>query len=136
MIGELKPREIEALLRESRIARIAISPPPGGEHPLLVPIPCFYANGAFHVRSGPGQKIEAMRRNPHVTVEADRFRATNDWESVVAQGWYRELSTPGERIATKSVIEEMSGESLAIGENSILFQIIVTSVTGRFERPG
>jgi nitroimidazol reductase NimA-like FMN-containing flavoprotein (pyridoxamine 5'-phosphate oxidase superfamily) len=135
VIGSLDREAIEVLLTEARIARLAIHPLPGNDHPLLVPIPCFYTGGSFVVLSGPGQKIEAMRRNPRVTVEVDRFRATNDWESVVAQGSYRELTSKIERQLAIESIAALSGEPVVIGENSILFQIIIVSLSGRYERP-
>ena len=135
MIGTLTRNAIEELLTNARIARLAVHPLPGNEHPLLVPIPCFYRSGRFYVLSGSGQKIEAMRRNPSVTLEIDRFRATNDWESVVVQGRYEELSTGPERAAALSTIEAISGESPVIDENSILFRITAGSTSGRFERP-
>jgi nitroimidazol reductase NimA-like FMN-containing flavoprotein (pyridoxamine 5'-phosphate oxidase superfamily) len=135
VIGSLDREAMEALLTEARIARLAIHPLSPNDHPLLVPIPCFYAGGSFVVLSGPGQKIEAMRRNPQVTVEADRFRATNDWESVVVQGTYQELTLANERERALESIEALSGEPVAIGENSILFRIIRVSMTGRYERP-
>lgn len=135
MIGELDQNEIEELLKSARIARLAAHPLPGNTHPLLVPIPCFYREKRFYVLSGPGQKIEAMRRNRNVTLEVDRFRATDVWESVVVQGWYEELAAEPERAVALATIEAISGESLAISENSILFQIMTVSASGRFERP-
>lgn len=135
MIGTLDREGIEELLTAAQIARLAVHPLPGNEYPLLVPIPCFYRDGCFFVLSGPGQKIEAMRRNPNVTVEIDRFRAVNDWESVVIQGRYREFEAGPDRLPAIAAIESISGEPLAIGENSILFQIIIRATSGRFERP-
>jgi nitroimidazol reductase NimA-like FMN-containing flavoprotein (pyridoxamine 5'-phosphate oxidase superfamily) len=135
MIGELDAGAIEALLNASRIARLAVHPLPGSAHPLLVPIPCFYENRRLVVLSGPGQKVAAMRRNPQVTIEVDRFRATNDWESVVAEGVFRELTTSEERQHAIGIIERRSGEPISLREASILFEIGFNAMTGRFERP-
>lgn len=135
MIGELDRADIEQLLVGSRIARLAIHPLPGDDHPLLVPIPCFYEDGSLYVLSGPGQKIDAMRANPHVTIEVDRFRTTDDWESVVAQARYLELESGDNRDHAITFIEERTGERMVIGENSIVFRIILISASGRFERP-
>ena len=68
--------------------------------PYIVPIYFAYEPDRLYGFSTVGQKIEWMRRNPKVCVEADEVIAHNNWVSAVAVGRFEELTDkPGyERI--------------------------------------
>jgi len=135
VIRTLPDEEIEELLRASVIARLACAAPEFGARPYLVPLPCFYDGDGLVALSGPGTKIAVMRRNPLVTIEVDRGNAPDHWESVVAEGEYRELIDPAEHAEAVSLIAEMSGETPVVGPDTIIFRIELTAKSGRYERP-
>jgi nitroimidazol reductase NimA-like FMN-containing flavoprotein (pyridoxamine 5'-phosphate oxidase superfamily) len=60
--------------------------------PYVVPIYFAYEPDRLYGFSTVGQKVEWMRDNPLVCVEADEVRAHNEWASVVVLGRYEELS--------------------------------------------
>jgi uncharacterized protein len=88
------PAEIEAVLAEARVCRIAMC---DGGRPYVVPL-CFgYRSGAFYVHSAAeGRKIDILKKNPEVCVEVEAGvapvpgRRACDWgmrfRSVIAFG--------------------------------------------------
>lgn len=135
VIRVLSDDAIETLLRDSVICRLACAAPEVGPRPYLVPLPCFFDGGGLVALSGPGLKIRVMRANPLVTVEVDRGDAPDFWESVVAEGEYQELTADPERAAALATIAEQSGETPALGPETIVFRIRLTAMSGRYERP-
>ncbi len=135
VIRHLPEDGIERLLHESVICRLACASPEFGERPYLVPLPCFYDGEALVALSGPGQKIRVMRRNPLVSIEVDRGDAPDHWESVVAEGTFKELTSSDERLAALDTIMEQSGETPVIDADTIIFRITLTAKSGRYERP-
>jgi len=61
------------------------------DQPYIVPIYFAPHKRDLYAFSTLGKKIEWMRENPQVCVEADEFTAHNQWVSVVAFGHYEEL---------------------------------------------
>lgn len=135
VIRTLPDEQIEELLRESVIARLACAAPEFGARPYLVPLPCFYDGRGLVALSGPGTKIAVMRRNPLVTIEVDRGDAPDRWESVVAEGEYREITDPAEQAEALVLLAELSGETPVLGPDTIIFRIELTAKSGRYERP-
>jgi nitroimidazol reductase NimA-like FMN-containing flavoprotein (pyridoxamine 5'-phosphate oxidase superfamily) len=62
----------------------------------IVPIYFSYDAECLCCFSTLGQKIEWMRENPLVCVEADEIAAHDEWVSVVAVGHYLEFSKDSE----------------------------------------
>lgn len=131
----LPDEDIETLLSESVICRLACAAPEFGARPYLVPLPCFYDGEALVALSGPGLKVKIMRANPLVTIEVDRGDAPDSWESVVAEGTYEEVTTPDEVQSALATIAELSGEAPVLDEQTIVFRIRLTAKSGRYERP-
>lgn len=59
--------------------------------PYVVPIYFTYHERHLYTFSTAGQKIEWMRANPRVCVEADEITSPDEWLSVVVFGDYEEL---------------------------------------------
>lgn len=59
--------------------------------PYVVPIYFTYNRNSLYSFATVGQKIEWMRANPLVCVEADEVVSPNEWVSVIASGRYEEL---------------------------------------------
>lgn len=135
VIRVLPDDEIEALLRESVIARLACCAHDGDGRPYLVPLPCFYDGVALYALTGPGTKLRMMRINPLVTVEVDTGEASDRWKSVIAEGVFEELMEPAEREHALAVIAAATGETPELGAHSVVFRIRITAKSGRYELP-
>jgi len=74
-----------------------------------VPVYFAYDNGYLYSFATVGQKIEWMRANPLVCVEADEVVSPEQWVSVIVFGRYEELpDTPewqGTRIAAHTLLK-------------------------------
>ena len=129
----LEAAGIEHLLQTSLIGRIACFAP-GEERPYIVPIGFGYDGEAVYFLSGPGRKIGMMRRQPLVSFEVDHGTAEDRWQSVVAEGIYEELV---ESVAREHALQVMFAERdrPEIGPHMILFRILLTQKSGRFELP-
>lgn len=85
---ELTRQESLDLLSRIRLGRLACAQ---GTQPYVVPFYFAYDNNYLYSFSTVGQKIEWMRANPLVCVEADEVVSPHNWVSVVVFGRYEEL---------------------------------------------
>jgi len=132
-IYELESDGIETLLRTSLIGRIACAGA-GEVRPYIVPIGYGYDGEAVYFLSGPGRKIEIMRRQPLVSFEVDHGEAEDRWQSVVAEGLYEELTDDAEREHALNVLFA-DGIRPDIRPDAVLFRIRLTKKSGRYEIP-
>jgi uncharacterized protein len=89
LICEMNAKECRDLLARLGTGRLGCA---RNNQPYVVPIYFAYEPDRLYGFSTVGQKIEWMRENPLVCVEADEVLAHNHWASVVALGRYEELS--------------------------------------------
>jgi nitroimidazol reductase NimA-like FMN-containing flavoprotein (pyridoxamine 5'-phosphate oxidase superfamily) len=93
LIQELTRQESLDLLARTRLGRLACA---HENQPYVVPIYFSYDHDCLYSFSTVGQKIEWMRINPKVCVEADEVVSPQQWLSVVVFGLYEELpNIPG-----------------------------------------
>jgi hypothetical protein len=90
-IDELNETECREILSRSSIARLGCSQ---NDQPYVVPVGIAYEAEYIYVFATPGKKIEWMRANPKVCVQADEVTNQSDWTSVIANGEYQELPEP------------------------------------------
>jgi nitroimidazol reductase NimA-like FMN-containing flavoprotein (pyridoxamine 5'-phosphate oxidase superfamily) len=88
LILEMNPQECRDLLALLGTGRLACA---HNNQPYVVPIYFAYEPDRLYGFSTVGQKVEWMRENPLVCVEADEVRAHNQWASVIVLGRYEEL---------------------------------------------
>jgi uncharacterized protein len=88
LIQELTRRESLDLLARARLGRLACA---HESQPYVVPFYFAYDNDHLYSFSTIGQKIEWMRANPKVCVEADEVVSPQQWVSVIIFGHYEEL---------------------------------------------
>ncbi|MBI2207599.1 MAG: pyridoxamine 5'-phosphate oxidase family protein [Candidatus Rokubacteria bacterium] len=88
MIQELTRQESVNLLARMRLGRLACA---HETQPYVVPIYFAYHNECLYGFSTVGQKIEWMRANPLVCVEADEVVGPEHWVTVLVFGHYEEL---------------------------------------------
>ena len=88
LIQELARQESLDLLARTRLGRLACAQ---GTQPYVVPFYFVYDNDCLYSFSTVGQKIEWMRANPLVCVEATEVVSPEQWVSVIVFGRYEEL---------------------------------------------
>lgn len=126
---------IEALLSTALVGRIACaSPNEDGGRPYIVPLAYGYDGVAVYALGGPGRKIRIMRDQPLVSFEVDEAVAEDRWRSVVAEGEYEEL-TDREHIAHALTVIFKGAPIPELSAHQIVYRLVLTSRTGRFELP-
>lgn len=89
LIQELNRESSLDLLARTRLGRLACAQ---GAQPYVVPLYFAYENDYLYSFSTVGQKIEWMRANPRVCVEASEVVSPQQWVSVIVFGRYEELT--------------------------------------------
>jgi nitroimidazol reductase NimA-like FMN-containing flavoprotein (pyridoxamine 5'-phosphate oxidase superfamily) len=90
-IIELSKEECKQLLKRVHIGRLACSQ---DDQPYVVPVCFSYESNSIYIFSAVGKKIQWMRLNPKVCLQADEIGGPKNWFSVIVTGTYLEL---GER---------------------------------------
>jgi uncharacterized protein len=133
VIRNLTETQIEDLLQTAIVGRIACSHP-DEPRPYLVPLAYGYDGIAVYAHSGPGRKLANMRANPLVTIEVDSAEASDRWRSVVAEGRFEELNG-SERDRALRLMYPAPAAIPQLGANTVVFRIVLTSKSGRYEEP-
>jgi nitroimidazol reductase NimA-like FMN-containing flavoprotein (pyridoxamine 5'-phosphate oxidase superfamily) len=82
-------QECSDLLKRVSIGRLACSL---NDQPYVVPVAFSYEPDSIYIFSTVGKKIEWMRQNPKVCLQADEIASRSNWSSVIVTGTYSELS--------------------------------------------
>ncbi|HWY08938.1 MAG TPA: pyridoxamine 5'-phosphate oxidase family protein [Candidatus Acidoferrales bacterium] len=88
LIQELTSRESLELLARTRFGRLGCAQ---GGQPYVAPFYFGYHNNYLYSFSTVGRKIEWMRANPLVCVQADEVVNPEKWASVIVFGRYEEI---------------------------------------------
>ena len=107
-IVELSHDECKELLNRVSVGRLACSLE---NQPYVVPVCFAYEPEYLYVFSTVGQKIEWMRQNPRVCLQADEIGSRSSWTSVLVNGTYVELREPqyiAEREHARERLEQYS----------------------------
>ena len=147
LILELSDKECVEVLTRLRLGRLACS---RADQPYIVPIYFAYYDRHLYSFATRGQKIDWMRTNPLVCVEADEIVNHHDWTSVIVQGRYEELlDTSQWKLARELAHELLQHEAMwwepayvgtahldaANGLLPIYYRIHIDQVTGRRAKP-
>ena len=97
LITKMRGKECRELLIRLGYGRLACS---CNNRPYIVPIYFVFDANSLYCFSTLGRKIEWMRENPLVCLQADEVRSHDDWTSVIVLGRYAEI--PSTREYTKS----------------------------------
>ena len=90
-IVELSQDECKEPLNRVSLGRLACSLE---NQPYVVPVCFAYEPEYLYVFSTVGQKIEWMRQDPKVCLQADEIGSRSSWASVLVNGMYVELREP------------------------------------------
>lgn len=149
MLGELSTSEIESVLTQNVVGRIGVQ---AAGKVYIVPVTYIYEQNIVYGHTTGGMKVELLRKNPHCCFEVDEIKTIANWQSVIAWGRFEELQGAEaakvmEKISTKlmpmvpsetSYAARMgptsSGRTSTQSGNSIVYRIILTEKTGRYER--
>lgn len=141
LIEQLSEVQCREFLAKSSIARLGCSL---DDQPYIVPI-CFACEGNhIYFFSTAGKKIEWLRSNPKVCVQADSIEGNSDWISVIANGDYEELVEPllaNESEHARKLLErqqqwwlnalaERRNQVADLDISPIFFRVQITSVSG------
>lgn len=149
MIGKLTNEQIEEVLKENVLGRIGCN---DGKRNYVVPVNYAYDGKCIIAHSIMGMKIKIMRKNPHVCFEVDEMKSFTKWKSVIAWGEYQELPDQRDRfLAMRLFVDKMmhakiskTGVAFEMDKGivhlrppgtvrPIIYRIIITEKTGRFE---
>jgi len=147
MTGVLSADEIESLLREEIVARVAYVDQRG--RPCIVPIAYAYDGKALYGYSMLGSKIEGMSSRPDVCIEIDRIRNSTDWWSIVIRGTFEQLTGNAaveavelisDRLRTVARVDRAPDAAAQTyvareGGPGIAYRILVTERHGRYSAP-
>ena len=113
----LSREEALAVLDEAPVAHLGLI---DGEKPYVTPMSFVVEGNRIFFRTMAGKKLDALRANPAVCIEASRYdEETGDWASVIVRGVARE--TDEEDLKTEVVsglfkkYEKVIGSPLARG---------------------
>jgi nitroimidazol reductase NimA-like FMN-containing flavoprotein (pyridoxamine 5'-phosphate oxidase superfamily) len=128
MINELHPDEIESVLHRHHVGRLAYVV--DGE-PYVVPITYTYQDGFIYGHTLPGQKLDAMRTEPHVSFEVDERWEVDTWRSAVVRGVFEELITDDDRSSALAALHGADPDTSRAVGSGVVFRIRPTEKTGR-----
>jgi nitroimidazol reductase NimA-like FMN-containing flavoprotein (pyridoxamine 5'-phosphate oxidase superfamily) len=149
MLGELSKEQIENLLKDLPIGRIGCH---ADGITYVVPVNYAYDGTNLYIHSTKGMKIDMMRKNPDICFQVDAITSLQNWDSVICWGKFEEITDMFEReFAMQRIVNKvmplMRGESAQpshgftesasnVGDSVelILYKIVLSSMTGRFER--
>ena len=149
MIHEMSREECHRVLAGAKLARLGCA---HENQPYVVPVYLAFheESRCFYGFTTPGQKVEWMRANPLVSVEADQIEGTEQWVSVVVTGRYEELpDTPewaGERQLASELLQKNAmwwepGFAKTILQHKerpldpVFYRIYVAEITGHRAAP-
>jgi len=144
VIQEMTEQECRAMLAGTNLARLACA---HNNQPYIIPIHVDLAGDFLYCYATLGQKIEWMRQNPLVCLEAENIRTHGEWASLVVFGHYEELPLTPEYEEPRMVAErlfarhpvwwEPAAVPLAAHDQRarIVFRIRLDRMTGRRSTP-
>ena len=90
-VVSISQKDCSDLLKRISVGRLACAL---DNQPYVVPVGFSYEPDALYVFSTVGKKIEWMRQNPKVCLQADEIGNKSSWMSVVVTGTFLELREP------------------------------------------
>jgi uncharacterized protein len=105
MHQELTDEESDDVLRRQLYGHLGCTLP--NSRVLVVPVTYAYHDGAILSFSYPGQKIDALRRNPSVCFQVEECLYEGTWRSVIVWGTYEELSGDKQLVAVKTLFASL-----------------------------
>lgn len=138
MVGNLREDESRQILREQHFGRLGCCL--DGE-PYVVPVSYLFEGDSIYVHSMPGRKINILRANPRACLQVDNIKNTYDWKSVIAFGFFVELTDQAERrnmlvrlFNHFPHLTPVESRMEANVDHAIVFRLQVDSISGVYEK--
>jgi nitroimidazol reductase NimA-like FMN-containing flavoprotein (pyridoxamine 5'-phosphate oxidase superfamily) len=148
MFGILTTSEIEEVIMHQTVGRLGCH---ADDTTYVVPISYAYDGMYIYAHTTEGMKVNIMRKNPKVCFQVDRMNNMANWQSVISWGHYQELTETVERNrALKRLMDRvlplLSSTTTHLSPywpflpndissiKGIVFRILLTEKTGRFEK--
>ena len=148
MIKNLNPKDCNFVLSHNYIGYLSYI---FQNKPYVVPITYFYKEDSIICYSSLGHKINAMRKNPNVSLQVSTIDSVTNWESVLVHGIYKEIDGSEAKallhdfsLGIKDVIMNLERKDLNyISEFSakiytedspVVFRIEIEHITGKLRR--
>jgi nitroimidazol reductase NimA-like FMN-containing flavoprotein (pyridoxamine 5'-phosphate oxidase superfamily) len=145
--GTLNHDEIDQLLRTEIVGRIGCH---ANSTTYIVPVRYVYEQNCIYGLLGDGMKLRLLRTNPTVCFEVDHIDDMTNWQSVIAWGEFEELQGADADQALRLLVERVAQHMNSAphqpaetdtlphhagleGHKPILYRIVLTKRTGRFE---
>lgn len=135
---DMSHEECVALLTRQRVGRLAYS---FRDRVDVEPIAYVWDVDTLFLRTGPGVKLDTLKKNPWVALEVDDVRGLFDWESAVVKGTVYFLRAAGSEFdqatyqrglrALRRIEPRFGTAEDPMGERTMLFRIHVDTITGR-----
>lgn len=147
LIQEITNEENLNLLAHMRLGRLACAQ---GGQPYVVPFYFVYDGNYLYSFSTLGQKIDWMRANPLVCVQADEVVSSEEWVSLIVFGRYEELpDTPEwkiERALAYRLLQQKANwwepgyVKMIVGNTErplvpVYYRILIMKITGHHGTP-
>ena len=147
MLGELDEYRMKSILASQSLGRLACCK---GNHPYIIPVTYAFDGDFIYGQSNEGLKLDIMRRNPNVCFEVDQMLDMQNWQSVVVNGKFQELSGEDAELARELLFGHVytlavsstihlheHGELGTLDDSNrvkrVMYRIRIESMTGRFE---
>ncbi len=141
VIRDLSRNECVALLGRHGVGRLAFT---WKDRVDIEPIAYAWDEDTAFLRTGPGIKLDVLRRNPWVALEVDEIRGPFDWESVVVKGTVYFLRAAGNEFdqatyqrglwALRRLEPRFGTKDDPFGDRTTMFRIHVDQISGRGAR--
>jgi hypothetical protein len=138
MIAQLGSKESREILSQQRRGRLGCSL---NNEPYVVPVNYLLEDDCIYIHSLAGHKINLLRANPRACLQVDDIVDDYNWRSVIATGWYEEVSNAEERERKLAALfrhlphlTPVESKMKSGAEQAILFRIRIERITGVGER--
>jgi nitroimidazol reductase NimA-like FMN-containing flavoprotein (pyridoxamine 5'-phosphate oxidase superfamily) len=115
-LPSMSKEEVEDLLKSSRICRLALNDTP---QPYIIPLDYVYHDGRMYFHFARyGKKMDLFEKDPHVSVEVDRYNEDiTEYESVTLMGRLTKVTDPKEKeVVSRKFLETIKSRG---GEKNV-----------------
>ena len=111
-LPQMEKREIEKLIREQMLCRIAFK---GDKYPYMAPFQYVYMNGSLYFHfTDYGKKMRLLEKDNRVCVEIEKYRADlSQYSFVVLRGALKIVTGPQERAKVIKRLAEEGKQKLS-----------------------
>jgi len=138
---------MKSILASQSLGRLACCK---GGKPYIIPVTYAFDGDFIYGQTNEGLKLEVMRKNPQVCFEVDQMLDMQNWQSVIVNGKFQELSDEDAELARELLFGHVytlavsstihlheHGEQGTLDDSNrvkrVMYRIRIDSMTGRFE---